>query len=162
VVLVTSAWKGQRDIMTLGWQTVMEFSPSLVGCLISSVNNSFELIRGSGECVINLPTVELVDAVVKIGNSSGVDIDKFEAFGLTPGQADVVVAPLIEECHAAFECRLHDDALVERYNFFVFEIVKARAAARPVHPKTLHYMGEGAFMVAGDVIQRKALFTKVR
>lgn len=161
VLLVSSAWKGQRDIMTLSWHTVMEFSPSLVGCVISSANHSFELIRGSGECVLNLPTVDLIDTVARIGNCSGADLDKFETFGLTAGPADVVAAPLIEECHAAFECRLHDDALVERYNFFIFEIVKARAAVRPVHPKTLHYMGDGTFMVAGDILERKALFTKV-
>lgn len=139
----------------------MDFPPSLVGCVISSANHSFELIRGSGECVLNLPTVDLIDTVARIGNCSGADLDKFETFGLTTGPADVVDAPLIEECHAAFECRLHDEALVERYNFFVVEIVKARAAVRPVHPKTLHYMGDGTFMVAGDILKRKALFTKV-
>ena len=161
VLLVSSAWKGQRDIMTLGWHAVMEFSPSLVGCMISSANHSFGLIRNSGECVLNLPTVDLIDTVARIGNCSGADLDKFETFGLTAGLADVVAAPLIEDCHAAFECRLHDDALVDRYNFFVFEIVKARAAVRPVHPKTLHYMGDGTFMVAGEILERKSLFTKV-
>ena len=59
VVLVSSAHKGERNIMTMGWHMVMEFVPSLVGCLISSGNHSYELIRRSKECVINIPTVEL-------------------------------------------------------------------------------------------------------
>ena len=47
--------------MTMGWHTVMEFTPSLVGCLIAGGNHSFRMIRNSGECVINLPTTELTD-----------------------------------------------------------------------------------------------------
>jgi flavin reductase (DIM6/NTAB) family NADH-FMN oxidoreductase RutF len=158
IVLVSSQWQGEQNIMTLGWQTVMEFSPSLVGCLISSANHSFELIRKSGECVINLPTTALTDTVVRIGNTSGADIDKFKEFCLTAGKAKCVAAPLIEECHANFECRLYDDALVERYNFFIFEIVKAHVAPQPEHPETLHYKGDGIFMRSGPIIDKKALF----
>src|SRR3546814_7231304 len=78
------------------------------------------MIRESRECVINLPTTALTDAVVGIGNTSGADIDKFAQFDLTAEQAREVDAPLIGECHANFECRLRDDALVEKYNFFIF------------------------------------------
>ncbi|MDP2377173.1 flavin reductase family protein, partial [Reyranella sp.] len=52
IVLVTSAFGGARNIMTMGWHTVMEFAPSLVGCVIAGGNHSFELVRRSGECVI--------------------------------------------------------------------------------------------------------------
>ena len=55
IVLVTSAWAGQRNVMTMGWHTVMEFSPSLVGCIIAASNHSFEMIRKSRVCVIDLP-----------------------------------------------------------------------------------------------------------
>ena len=161
VVLLSSRWGEQTDIMTMGWHAVMEFSPSLVGCVISSANHSHELVRQSRECVINLPTAKLADVVAKIGNSSGAEIDKFLEFGLTPERAHVVGAPMIGECHASFECRLYDDALVERYDFFVFEVVKAHVARSPRHPQTLHYTGDGVFMLAGKTISRKALFTKV-
>ena len=73
VVLVSSAFKGERNIMTMGWHMVMEFVPSLVGCLISSGNHSYELISRSKECVINIPTVELAPIVAKIGNCSGAE-----------------------------------------------------------------------------------------
>ncbi len=139
----------------------MEFTPSLVGCVISSANHSFELVRQSGECVINLPTTALTDVVAKIGNTSGAEIDKFQAFGLTAEPAHQVGAPLIRECHASFECKLVDDALVERYDFFIFKVVKAHVARLPRHPQTLHYTGDGVFMLSGKTISRKALFTKV-
>jgi flavin reductase (DIM6/NTAB) family NADH-FMN oxidoreductase RutF len=71
VVLVSSAWRGETNIMTMGWHTVMEFSPSLVGCVISERNHSFELVRRSRECVINVPTVDMATQVARIGTCSG-------------------------------------------------------------------------------------------
>lgn len=158
IVLVSSRWRGQANVMTMGWHTVMEFTPSLVGCVIAGGNHSFDMVRGSGECVINLPTTTLTDAVVGIGNTTGARIDKFAEFGLTADPAQAVGAPLIRECHANFECRLHDDALVNRYNFFIFEVVKAHVAPAPEHPETLHYTGDGVFMVSGRIIDRRSRF----
>ena len=61
IVLVSSKWEGKTNIMTLGWQTILEFSPSLIGLMISRGNHSFQMIRNSGQCVINLPTTALTD-----------------------------------------------------------------------------------------------------
>jgi len=158
VVLVSSRHGQQTDIMTMGWHTVLEFTPSLVGCLISSGNHSLQLVRASGACVINVPSTALTDIVVGIGNTSGAEIDKFEHFGLTPDKALKVKAPLIRECFASFECRLHDDALVDKYNFFIFEVVKAHVAPGRKPPQTLHYMGDGAFMTSGKIISRRSRF----
>lgn len=150
IVLVSSAHKGETNIMTMGWHMVMEFSPSLIGCCISSANHSFELVRRSKQCVINLPTVDLAEKVVRIGNSSGSDIDKFAEFGLTAEPAAEVKAPLIKECYANFECRLADASWVKKYNIFVFEVVKAHVATSPKLPKTIHYRGDGEFMISGE------------
>lgn len=158
IVLVTSAHGGKRNIMTMGWHTVMEFTPSLVGCVIAGGNHSFGLTRRSKECVINLPTTALTDQVVGVGNTSGAEIDKFERFKLTPQKAQGVNAPLIAECHANFECRLADGSLISKYNFFIFEVVKAHVAASPKHPETLHYTGDGVFMVSGKIISRRPQF----
>ncbi len=154
VVLVSSAWKGKTNIMTMGWHTVMEFTPSLVGCIISSSNHSFEMIRRSRECVINVPTADLAEAVVRIGNSSGRDLDKFAAFGLTAAPATRLKAPLVRECYASFECKLVDARLVRAYNFFIFEVVKAHVATAPRYPRTLHYRGDGVFMLSGPNTSR--------
>lgn len=158
IVLVSSTWNGRRNIMTMGWHTVMDFSPSLVGCIIDSGNHSFELIRRSGECVINVPTTALTDEVVGIGNTTGAETDKFAHFGLTADKAKEVGAPLIRECYAHFECQLVDDRLVRKYNFFIFEVVHAQAAVSPKYPQTLHYTGDGVFMVAGKTISRRKQF----
>jgi flavin reductase (DIM6/NTAB) family NADH-FMN oxidoreductase RutF len=116
------------------------------------------MVRRSRECVINLPTTRLTDEVVGIGNTTGAEIDKFAHFGLSAVLAERVGAPLIAECHASFECRLHDDGLVERYNFFIWEVVKAHVAPTPKHPQTLHYTGDGVFMVSGKIISRRGQF----
>jgi flavin reductase (DIM6/NTAB) family NADH-FMN oxidoreductase RutF len=154
IVLVSSAWKGRTNIMTIGWHTVMEFTPSLVGCIIAGGNYSFDLVRKSRQCVINVPTVDLAATVIDIGNCSGRDVDKFAAFGLTAAPATEIAVPLIAECYANFECRLSDARLVDRYNFFIFEVVKAHAPERPRYPKTIHYRGDGLFMVSGPTTSR--------
>ena len=128
---------------------MLEFSPALFGCCISNRNHSFEMIRRSKECVINIPTIELVHKVVGIGNCSGKKIDKFKKFGLTPIPASKVGAPLIKECYANFECKLAEGKLISKYNLFIWEVVKAHVAIAPKYPKTLHYRGEGIFMLSG-------------
>ncbi len=153
VVLVSSAWKGKANIMTMGWHTVMEFTPSLVGCIISNQNHSFEMIRKSKECVINIPTQDMAKKVVGIGNCSGSEIDKFKKFNLTAVSASKVNAPLIQECYANFECKIFDTQLVNRFNFFIFEVVKAHVAVSPKYPKTLHFRGDGVFMLSGRSIK---------
>jgi len=149
IVLVSSAWKGERNIMTMGWHMIMEFQPSLIGCYIWSENHSFDMVRKSKACVVNIPTVDLAAKVVGIGNTSGRDIDKFAAFGLTAQPAAKVDAPLIGECYASFECRLVDASLIRKYSLFVLEVVKAHAARSPKYPRTIHYRGEGVFMLSG-------------
>src|SRR4051794_25005944 len=56
IVLVSSAWKGETNIMTMGWHMMMGFEPALFGCYIWEGNHSHGLIKRSRECVINLPT----------------------------------------------------------------------------------------------------------
>ncbi|MCE5186491.1 MAG: flavin reductase family protein [Planctomycetaceae bacterium] len=159
IVLVSSAWKGKTNIMTMGWHTMMEFTPALVGCIISEGDHSFEMIRRSGECVINIPTVDMAETVVRVGNCSGRDTDKFAVFDLTAVPGTQVKAPLIAECYANFECRLADDSLVKKYNFFIFEAVKAHAATSPRYPDTIHYRGDGVFMLSGaNTSKYKRLF----
>lgn len=162
VVLVSSYWKGKKNIMTMGWHLVMEFSPSLVGCIISEDNVSFEMIRKSRECVINVPSVDLINQVIGIGNCDGDDIDKFQKFNLTPVDSKMVSAPAIAECYANLECQVVDTRLIKDYNFFVLEIVKAQIATTPKFPQTLHYHGEGVFMVSGKLLRRSKKFTKFK
>ncbi len=152
VVMVTTASKGRANIMTLSWHTMMEFEPPLVGCVVSNRNYSFELLKATRECVINIPTVELAEKVVGCGNVSGRRVDKFKTFGFTPVVAACVKAPLIAECYAHLECKVVDRKRVAKYNFFVLEVVKAWIDPSRKHPRTIHHQGEGVFMVAGRTI----------
>ncbi len=77
VVLLGTSHKGRANVMTLSWLTMMEFEPPLVGCVVSDRNYSFTAPKATKECVISIPTVEIAEAVVKCGNSSGGRRDKF-------------------------------------------------------------------------------------
>ncbi|HEY0180150.1 MAG TPA: flavin reductase family protein [Dokdonella sp.] len=156
VVLVSSAWNGERDVMTMGWH--MMLGATLVGTYVWDQNHSHRLVRRSRECVVNLPTAELLDTVVRIGNCSGADVDKFAEFGLTAAPAERVGAPLIAECYANFECRLRESRNTADYNLFVWEVVKAHVATAPKWPRTVHYRGDGRFMISGDEVSRRRLF----
>ncbi|HEX7072755.1 MAG TPA: flavin reductase family protein [Hyphomicrobiaceae bacterium] len=158
VVLVSSAYRDQRTIMTMGWHMIMEMQPALVGCYIWDQNFSQKLVRGSKECVINLPTSDLLETVIKIGNCHGNEVDKFNEFGLTAAEAETVGAPLIAECYANFECKLVDSSLIRKYNLFVFEVTKAHVARSPRYPETVHYRGEGVFMISGENRSYRRLF----
>lgn len=153
VVLITTSRKGIPNIMTQSWHTMMEFVPPLVGCVISGRNYSFDALKATRECVINIPTVELAKQMVAIGNCSGRKVDKFARSGLTPVEASLVQAPLIAECYANLECRVADTRLVNSYNFFVLEVIKAWIDPAVKNPRTLHHRGNGEFMVAGDTVK---------
>jgi len=152
VVLVTTARKGQANIMTLSWHTMMDFEPPIVGCVISNRNYSFDIVKTTKECAINIPTVELAEQVVGCGNTSGRKVDKFTRFGLTPSPASRIEAPLIDECYANLECKVIDARMVTKYNFFILEVLKAWIDPARKQPRTIHHRGNGAFMVAGETI----------
>ena len=153
VVLVTTARRDVANVMTLSWLTMMEFVPPLVGCVLSARNYSFEALRATRECVINIPTAELAKKVVGCGNTTGRKIDKFQAFALTPKPASLVASPLIAECYANLECRIADGRLVAKYNFFILEVVKAWIDPTQKDPRMLHHLGRGVFRVDGDLLK---------
>ena len=153
VVLLTTAIKGKPNVMTMSWHTMMEFEPPLVGCVVGGQGFSFDALKATRQCVLNIPTMELAAKVVGCGNTSGSRVDKFKTFGLTPVSATLVGAPLIAECYANLECRVVDTRLMNRYSFFVLEVVKAWIDPACKDPRTLHHRGRGAFMVAGETIK---------
>ncbi|MEE4454218.1 flavin reductase family protein [Novosphingobium resinovorum] len=158
VVLLTTRHAGNDNVMTLGWHQVLDFSPSVISCVVSRGCRSFDMLRASGQCVLNVPTSEMLDAVVRVDNCSGEEIDKFAAFGIEREEADDVDAPVLPQCHARLECRLRDDRAVERYNLFILEVTRIRARRSPKQPEFLHYAGDGVFMLSGKRVSRRKLF----
>jgi flavin reductase (DIM6/NTAB) family NADH-FMN oxidoreductase RutF len=153
IVLVTTASRVKMNIMTMSWQTMLDFNPPVVGCVISNRNYTFGILKTTRNCVISIPTVELAEKVVGCGNTSGRTIDKFKTFCLTPAAASCVKAPLIEECYANLECKVVDVHMVAKYNFFILEVLKAWIDPSRKGLRTIHHLGRGAFMVAGETIK---------
>jgi len=153
VVLLSTARKGQANVMTMSWHTMIDFEPPIVGCVVSNRNFTFNILKATKECVINIPTVELAGKVVGCGNTSGRDIDKFKRFGLTTAAASKVNAPLINECYANLECRVVDARMAPKYNLFILEVIKAWIDPSRKQPRTIHHTGKGVFMVAGKTIR---------
>jgi flavin reductase (DIM6/NTAB) family NADH-FMN oxidoreductase RutF len=124
--------------------------------VVSSAGFSFAGLSATGECVIAVPARKLASMVVKVGNSSGRDTDKFAAFGLTQLPAARVAAPLVAECFANLECRVYDRRLVNAYNLFILEVVAAWIDPAQKAPKTIHHHGYGKFVVDGATIRLKS------
>jgi flavin reductase (DIM6/NTAB) family NADH-FMN oxidoreductase RutF len=156
VVLLTTARKGRANVMTMSWHMMVEFEPPLVACVVSNANYSFAALRATREGVIAVPARKLASKVVKVGNSSGRDLDKFASFGLTPLPADCVAPPLVAECFANLECKVADTRMVNRYNMFILEVLKAWIDPEQKNPKTIHHHGYGRFVVDGPTIRLKS------
>ena len=159
VVLVTTR-DGQRDnIMTISWTMVLDFTP-VFAITTGAWNHSFAALRKNKECVIAIPTVDMLDKVVGIGTCSGKDTDKFARFKLTPVPGKVVRPPLIRECLANIECKVID--IVKRHNIVVLEAVAASIDAARKEKRTVHAVGDGTFIVDGRRIdRRKAMASKL-
>ena len=156
VVLLTTTYKGHANVMALSWHMMVEFEPPLIACVISNADHSFAALRTTKECVIALPALELAQIVVGIGNCSGRDVDKFKRFGLTRAQAKCVAPPLVADCFANLECKVVDSHLVNKFNLFVLEVLKAWRDPAQKNPKTIHHHGYGRFAVDGEMIKLKS------
>ncbi len=156
VVLLTTVRNGRANVMTMSWHMMVEFEPPQVACVVSNANYSFAALRATGECVIAIPARKLAAKVVKVGNSSGRDIDKFAASGLTQVPGACVKPPLVAECFANLECKVTDRRLVNKYNLFILEVLKAWIDPAQKNPKTIHHRGYGTFVVDGRTIKLKS------
>lgn len=158
VVLLTTARGGRANVMAMSWHMMVDFEPPLVACIVSNRDHSFAALRKTGECVIAIPAAKMAKQVVRVGNSSGRDLDKFAAFGLTPVKAARRrdAPPLVAECFANLECKVVDTRLVTKYCLFVLEVKAAWIDPAQKSPKTLHHRGHGTFAVDGKLIKLKS------
>lgn len=154
VVLITTCDGKQNNIMTISWTMVVDFIPQFA-LTAGPWNYSFAALRKNKECVIAIPTVDMLDQVVGIGTCSGIDTDKFAKFGLTPEPGKLVKAPLIKECLANIECKVID--IVKRHNIVVLEGVAAYMNTARKEKRTLHAVGDGTFIVDGRKLDRRKM-----
>lgn len=154
VVLVTTRDGPKNNVMTISWTMVLDFKP-MFAITTGAWNYSFAALRQTRECVIAIPTIDLLDRVVGIGTCSGADTDKFAKFKLTAVPGKVVNAPRIKECLANIECKVVD--LIQQHNVVVLEAVAASVDPARKEKRTLHAVGDGTFVVDGRKLDRRKL-----
>jgi flavin reductase (DIM6/NTAB) family NADH-FMN oxidoreductase RutF len=154
VVLVTTDNGVKSNVMTISWTMVQDFTPRFA-MTTGPWNYSYAALEKTGECVIAVPTADLIDIVVGVGTCSGADTDKFKTFGLMPVKGTHVKAPRIKECLANIECRIVD--IVEAYNIVILEGVAAYFDNERKERRTLHAVGDGTFIVDGERLDRREM-----
>jgi flavin reductase (DIM6/NTAB) family NADH-FMN oxidoreductase RutF len=159
VVLVTTSDKGSRNIMTLSWHMVMDFTPRFA-LLTGPWNHSYQALVRTKECVLAIPALDLSKKVIDIGMCSGADTDKFKKFRLTALEGKQVEAPLIKECLANIECRVVHH--LKKHNLFILEAVQAWIEPNRKERRTIHSRGDGFFIVDGRTLNyRRRMLEKL-
>jgi flavin reductase (DIM6/NTAB) family NADH-FMN oxidoreductase RutF len=159
VLLIATRHAGKNNLMTVSCHASMGFEPRLGLCL-GPWNFSYAALVETGECVVAVPPANLLERVVDIGNCSGETLDKFAEFGLTPQAALEVKAPLVAECLYNLECRVVNRDLAGEYNFFVLQGVRAWSNPSPVDARSFHAVGDGTFIIDGEVVNLRHKMTK--
>jgi len=154
VVLVTTNDGKNNNIMTISWTMVLDFTPEFA-ITTGEWNHSYAALRTTKECVIAIPTVEMLDKVVGIGTCTGAKTDKFAKFKLTPLEGEKVKAPLIKECLANIECKVID--IIRKHNIVVLKAVAAYVDPLRKEKRTIHAVGDGTFIVDGRRLSRRKL-----
>jgi flavin reductase (DIM6/NTAB) family NADH-FMN oxidoreductase RutF len=115
------------NITTLAWAMPTSMKPALLAISIAPGRHSHNLIEESGEFIVNIPTIEILQAVYACGSLTGRSFDKFKRTNLTPMPAKKVKAPAIRECIAHLECEVDGQMTTGDHTIFVGKILEAYA-----------------------------------
>ncbi|MEM3445594.1 MAG: flavin reductase family protein [Thermoplasmata archaeon] len=154
VALVTCGTPEHTNIITIGMCHIFSFSPPLIGIGVAPKRYSYKLLKEHGEFVVNLPTRNLADAVMKCGSTSGNNVEKFSYAGLTKIPSKKVSTPSIKECPLRFECITRQEFTTGDHTWFVGEIVHCEAEEHSKEELLLYWGGE--FRVPGNVVRKRA------
>lgn len=123
-VMVSCARPGEKpNIITVAWAGTTCSSPAMVSISVRPERYSYDIIKETGEFVINLTTEALAKATDYCGVRSGRDVDKFQEMNLTPGKSIYVAAPYIEESPVNIECRTTQILELGSHHMFVAEVL---------------------------------------
>jgi flavin reductase (DIM6/NTAB) family NADH-FMN oxidoreductase RutF len=157
VVLVSSYLENRPDITTIAWHMPISKDPAMVALEISDTHFIYECIMEAKDFVINVPSKEMCDIVIKCGRSSGKDIDKFEEFNLEKESSKTVKSPRLKNALAVLECELNSDTrFAEDYNIIIGNVKYAEVEEEAFSDhwllqkekfKTLHHLGDLTFSV---------------
>ncbi len=127
-VLISCVGKdGKPNVTTVSWATPTSHDPPLISVSIATKHHSHKLIQETKEFIVNIPTLEILQAVYAAGSLTGRSFDKFKKAGLTPVPGRKVKAPAIRECVAHIECTVEDQFATGDHTVFVGKIVAAYA-----------------------------------
>lgn len=122
-VLVTVKSRGVSNIITIGWTGILATNPPKTYVSVRPSRHSYEMLKESGEFVINLAPASLAPAVDYCGIYTGAKVNKFERCDLTETESKVVGAPTIAECPIAIECRVTEVIPMGTHDVFMADIV---------------------------------------
>lgn len=115
--------EGNTNIITVAWTGTICSDPAMLYISVRPERHSYHMIRETGEFVVNLTTKKLVKAADYCGVRSGRDVDKWKEMKLTPGKAQKVCAPVIEESPVNLECRVTEVKELGTHHMFLAEVV---------------------------------------
>lgn len=123
-VMVSCKRPGEKpNIITVAWTGTVCSSPAMVSISVRPERYSYDIIKETGEFVINLTTEKLARATDYCGVRSGRDVDKFAEMNLTAGRSVHVDAPYIEECPVNIECRVQQILELGSHHMFIAEVL---------------------------------------
>ncbi|MBQ7065576.1 MAG: flavin reductase family protein [Lachnospiraceae bacterium] len=114
---------GKDNIITVAWAGTICSDPPMVSISVRPERHSYQMIKETGEFVINLTTRDLVFATDYCGVKSGRDVDKFKEMNLTKEDAQVVNVPLIKESPVNIECKVTEVKELGTHHMFLAEVV---------------------------------------
>lgn len=130
-VMVSCADRGGRpNIITIAWTGTICSDPAMVYISVRPGRYSYDILKNSGEFVINLTTAELAGAADFCGVRSGRDVDKFRECGLTPLPSKHVRAPSILESPVNLECRVREVIPLGTHDMFLAEVLGVTVDSR--------------------------------
>ena len=161
VVFMTTSQNGKHNIMSMSYLMVIkDDAPPLIAIMMGPWDYSYKLFLTTEECTIAIPTVDLASEVMEIGNCQGDKIDKFKKFNLNPIAGEKIKAPLIQECLANFECKLHDTSMADKYGMFIVKVVAAWVNKDKEEKRMVHHNGDGVLTVDGEKLKFKDKMTR--
>lgn len=135
-VMVSCADKeGCSNILTVAWTGTINTNPPMAYISVRPERHSYQMIKETGEFVINLTTRQLVKATDYCGVKSGRDVDKFSEMHLTKGIAKIVAAPLIEESPVNIECKVSKIVPLGSHHMFVADVVNVNVSENYMNEK---------------------------
>jgi flavin reductase (DIM6/NTAB) family NADH-FMN oxidoreductase RutF len=162
VVLVTTRWRDQTNVMPAIYYTQLSRTPPLIGVAVHQARHTHDMIRFSEQFALNFPARDLMNHTHYFGSVSGDNVGKLELAKLPTFRATKIDAPLIESCVAWIECGLEDTYRIGDHTLFVGRVLVVQAEPEAFDEtwlvddpqyRPLHYLGSDRYAVLQERLQ---------